>query len=122
MPSKSAWEHSSATTSSAAVVIEPHHGGIMNIMAHPSSDTRTVQVDLPAEVFHHSPWDPEEIAEEMRLLWLLEQVRQRRLAYGKAAELAGIPVARFLRLMGKYAISPFDYDPGELEKELSVIK
>ena len=88
-------------------------------MSKPNS--RTVHVDLPVEAFHHSRWDPEEIAEELRVLWLLDQVRERRLAYGKAAELAGVPIAGFLRLMGKYGISPFDYDPGELEKELSEI-
>ena len=57
----------------------------------------------------------------MRVLWLLEQVRQRRLGSGKAAELAGIPLAQFARLMGQYAISPFDYDPGELKEELDQI-
>jgi predicted HTH domain antitoxin len=91
-------------------------------MARAVADTRTVQVELPAEAFHPHPWDPEQIAEEMRVLWLLEQVRQRRIGYGKAAELAEVPVAKFLRLMGKYAITPFDFDPDELEEELSRIK
>ena len=82
---------------------------------------RSVQVDLPEEAFHHHPWAPVEIAEEMRVLWLLEQVRQRRLGYGKAAELAAMPQARFVMLMGRYAISPFDCDPGELQDELAQI-
>ena len=54
----------------------------------------------------------------MRLLWMLEEVRARRLGYGKAAELSGIPVAQFLLLMGKHQISPFDYDEKELTREL----
>ena len=91
-------------------------------MARVSLDTRTVEVALPTEAFHHHTWDPQEIAEELRLLWLLEQVRQRRIGDGKAAELAGVPRAQFLRLMGKLSITPFDYDPGELEGELSHIK
>ncbi len=90
-------------------------------MAKTSTGMRSVQVDLPDEAFHHHPWQPVEIAEEMRVLWLLEQVRQRRLGSGKAAELAGIPLAQFARLMGTYAISPFDYDPGELKEELDQI-
>ncbi len=90
-------------------------------MSKPPAAVRSVQVDLPEEAFHHHPWDPAEIADEMRALWLLEQVRQRRLGYGKAAELAEMPVARFVRLMGKYAITPFDYDPGELKEELDQI-
>jgi predicted HTH domain antitoxin len=80
---------------------------------------RSVTVDLPEEAFHHRSWDPKEIAEEMRLLWLLEEVRSRRLGFGKAAEIAGLPQARFLLLMGKHGITPFDYDEAELSRELS---
>jgi predicted HTH domain antitoxin len=77
-----------------------------------------VTVDLPDEVFHHRSWDPKVIAGEMRLLWLLEEVRSRRLGFGKAAELGGIPLAQFLLLMGKHGITPFDYDEAELSREL----
>jgi predicted HTH domain antitoxin len=54
----------------------------------------------------------------MRLLWFLEEVRLRRLGFGKAAELSGLPVAQFLLLMGKHQISPFNYDEDELAREL----
>ena len=77
-----------------------------------------MRVDLPDEAFQHRSWEPREIAEEMRLLWLLEEVRSRRLGYGKAAELAEIPLARFLSLMGQHHITPFDYDTEELAGEL----
>jgi len=50
---------------------------------------------------------------------LLDQVRQRRLGHAKAAELAGVPRAQFLRLMGRHHISMFDYDDGELAAELA---
>ena len=79
---------------------------------------RTVTVNLPEEVFQHRPWEPREIAREMRILWLLEEVRSRRLGFGKAAELAGLPLAQFLLLMGKHHITPFDYDDAELAREL----
>ena len=79
---------------------------------------RTVKVDLPDEAFQHRRWEPQEIAEELRLLWFLEEVRARRLGFGKAAELAGIPVARFLLLMGQHNITPFDYDDAALAREL----
>ena len=54
----------------------------------------------------------------MRLLWLLEEVRSRRLGFGKAAELAGMPLAAFLSIMGRHHITPFDYDAEELAREL----
>ncbi len=87
-------------------------------MSKAASRIRTVEVDLPDEVFLHRPWKPVEIADEMRLLWLLEEVRSRRLGFGRAAELAGIPTARFLLLMGEHHITPFDYDAEELAKEI----
>ncbi|HEY4594041.1 MAG TPA: UPF0175 family protein [Thermoanaerobaculia bacterium] len=87
-------------------------------MAKASVNSRTVQVELPGEAFQHRTWKPQEVAQEMRLLWLLEEVRTRRLGYGKAAELSGLPVAQFLLLMGKHQISPFDYDEEELTREL----
>jgi predicted HTH domain antitoxin len=87
-------------------------------MGKVAAKARTVRVDLPDEAFQHRPWVPDEIAEEMRLLWLLEEVRSRRLGYGKAAELAGIPLARFLALMGQHHVTPFDYDADELAREL----
>ena len=62
--------------------------------------------------------EPADVAQEMRVLWLLEEVRTRRLGYGKAAELAGVPVAEFLRLMGRHQITPFDYDDDELSREI----
>lgn len=55
---------------------------------------------------------------DLRLLWLLDQVRQRRLGYAKAAELAGISQAAFVRVMGEHNISPFDLDDDELDREI----
>jgi predicted HTH domain antitoxin len=77
-----------------------------------------VQVELPEEAFRGREWDAQAIAQELRLLWLLEAVRARRLGFGKAAELAGLPQARFLDLMGEHHITPFDYDADELAREL----
>ncbi len=76
-------------------------------------------VDLPEEAFQHRPWSAAEVAREMRLLWLLEEVRSRRLGFGKAAELAEVPKAVFLQRMGEHHITPFDYDESDLDRELS---
>lgn len=83
-----------------------------------TSKARSIVVDLPDDAFRHRRWDPREVADEMRLLWLLEEVRSRRLGFGKAAELAGLPTAQFLLLMGKHHMTPFDYDEDELAREL----
>lgn len=88
-------------------------------MAGPNGKSRSVQVELPDEVFESHPWDPDRISADLRLLWLLEQVRERRLGHGKAAELADLSRARFLQIMGQHKITAFDYDQDELDKELS---
>lgn len=77
-----------------------------------------IQVELPAEAFSHHPLAPHRLAEELKTLWFLEQVRQRRLGFSRASELAGIPLARFLELMGEHQITPFDYDSVEITQEL----
>jgi predicted HTH domain antitoxin len=87
-------------------------------MSQASSKEHCIQVELPEEAFRGRTLDAQEIAQELRLLWLLEEVRARRLGFGKAAELAGLPQARFLDLMGEHHISPFDYDAEELAREL----
>ena len=87
-------------------------------MEHPGK-TVTVPVGLPADALARRSWNQEEIAEELRLLWLLEQLRLGLLGHAKAAELAGLPLARFLILMGRHKISPFDFAPGELDGELT---
>src|SRR5262249_54307803 len=40
----------------------------MTTAAH---DVRTIEVQLPADAFRFHPWQPREIAQEMRTLWLL---------------------------------------------------
>ncbi len=83
-----------------------------------ASRSYSVEVELPAEAFRHCPWSAAEVSADLRLLWLLDQVRQRRLGYAKAAELAEMPQAAFVRLMGEHRISPFDLDDDELGREM----
>jgi predicted HTH domain antitoxin len=87
-------------------------------MKETSPSEYTVTIALPAEAFLHHPWRPGRIAAELRTLWLVEQVRERRLGYGKAAELARVPKAEFVKLMGERQVSAVDYDPDELRREL----
>ncbi len=78
-----------------------------------------VEVELPAEAFRHVPWSSVDVASELRLLWLIDQVRQRRLGYPKAAELAGVSQAAFERILATHHVSPFDMDDDELEREIA---
>lgn len=77
-----------------------------------------VEVELPAEAFRHRPWSASEVSSDLRLLWLVEEVRQRRLGYAKAAEFAGMPQATFVKVLGAHLVSPFDLDDDEVDREL----
>ncbi len=77
-----------------------------------------VEVELPAEAFRHHPWSASEVSSDLRLLWLVDQVRQRRLGYAKAADLAHMPQAAFVQVLGTHHISPFDPDDDDLEREI----
>ena len=81
-----------------------------------------VEVQLPAEGFRHHPWSAAEVASDLRLLWLVDQVRQRRIGYAKGAELAGVPQAAFVRVLGIHHVSPFDLDDAELEREIATAR
>jgi predicted HTH domain antitoxin len=84
-----------------------------------TATSHRLSVDLPSEAFSHHPWEPERLAAELRQLWLLEQVRQRRLGFSKAAELAGVSQPHFLDRMRELRITPFDFDADELRDELA---
>ena len=77
-----------------------------------------VEVELPAEAFRHRPWVASDVSADLRLLWLVDQVRQRRIGYAKAAGLAGLPQAAFVKVLGEHHITPFDLDDAELDREL----
>lgn len=78
-----------------------------------------VAVQLPEEAFRHHPWSPEEVAADLRLLWLVDLVRQRRLGYARASELAGMPQAAFVRVLGAHRVPCFDLDDEEIDDEVA---
>jgi predicted HTH domain antitoxin len=58
------------------------------------------------------------VSHELRLLWIVEEVRQRRIGVGKGAELAGRPRAAFMRLLGEHGVAVIDYPVEDLDREL----
>ncbi|MCC7241182.1 MAG: UPF0175 family protein [Acidobacteria bacterium] len=54
----------------------------------------------------------------LRCLWAVEQVRLRRLGVGRAAEVAALPRAAFMRLLGEHGVPVIDYPVEDLQHEL----
>jgi predicted HTH domain antitoxin len=84
-----------------------------------SARTLTVSVELPLSAGEGAPLDPAVVRDELRLLWIIEQVRLHRIGAGKGAEVAGMPRAAFMQALGAHGVPVIDYAPSDLEQELS---
>jgi predicted HTH domain antitoxin len=79
--------------------------------------TLTVSVEVPLSTGEAAP-DPAAVGSELRLLWIVEQVRVRRIGVGKGAELAGMPRAAFMQTLGAHGVPVIDYPVADLQEEL----
>jgi Uncharacterised protein family (UPF0175) len=76
--------------------------------------TLEVSVELPlAETDVDAPPDPEVVSGELRFLWLVEQVRLRRIGIGKAAELAGMHRTAFVEALCAHGVPLVDDSASE---------
>ena len=84
------------------------------IMATPNRTLRvSVELPIPAETS-----DLAAVSTELRLLWVIEQVRLHRIGVGKAAELSTMPRAAFMQLLGAHGVPVIDHDVADLHGEL----
>lgn len=84
------------------------------VMATPNR-TLSVSVELPISA---DTSDPAVVSTELRLLWIIEQVRLHRIGVGKAAELAEMPRAAFMQELGAHGVPVIDHDVADLRSEL----
>lgn len=75
-----------------------------------------VKVELPGEVLGDA--DPSQVSTELRRLWAVEQVRLHHLGVGRAAEVAEMPRAAFMKLLGEHGVPVIDYPVDDLLEEL----
>jgi predicted HTH domain antitoxin len=80
--------------------------------------TETLIIEYPAEVLWALQQQPDEFADEARLLLAVKLYETGRLSTGLAARLAGIPRSVFIFLLGRYGLSPFGQEPGEIEEDV----
>ena len=83
--------------------------------------TIPVQVDLPAALTADDIGFRGNLAEDLRLLWIIDQVRRHRISAGRGAELAAIGKLDFLRLLGKHGVPAIDLTSEELDQELLLL-
>jgi predicted HTH domain antitoxin len=64
--------------------------------------TIKVKVEMPPGLVADE--DVAQLGVELRRLWAVERVRRRRLGVDRAAEVAGIPCAAFMGLLGEHGV------------------
>lgn len=79
-------------------------------------DMETVSVALPAELVREAGWSPDNLAAEAAAVLALDLFRLDKVSLGRAAELCGLPVARFLELAAMHRV-PLHYGPEELAED-----
>lgn len=83
-----------------------------------SAPARTVEVATALPWGRAGEPDVRALGSELRLLWIIEEVRQHRVGVGKGAELAGVPRAAFMRVLGEHGVPVIDYSADDLDREL----
>lgn len=77
-----------------------------------------VTMDLPEDVFSALRRSPEEFAREMRLAAAMLWYSRGMISQEKAAGIAGLNRAEFLKALAHNEIDVFVVDPGDLEREI----
>jgi len=79
----------------------------------------TLTIEYPAEVLWALQQDPDEFANQARLLLALKLYETGKLSTGLAAQMAGVPRVAFFYLLGQHGLSPFGETPAELEEDFN---
>jgi len=78
---------------------------------------KTLEVDVPDIAFSTMRMDLKEMANEMRNAAVVKWYELGRISQGRGAEIAGISRSKFLDLLSKYGVCPFQYTEQEIENE-----
>jgi predicted HTH domain antitoxin len=75
-------------------------------------------IQIPEGVFASLREDPEGFISEMRLAAAVKWYELRKVSQGRAAEIAGISRSEFIEALGRFGVSPFQYNAQEVFEEL----
>ena len=73
--------------------------------------------DMPEPALAALHKSPDEFAKELRLVAAVKWYEMRELSQEKAASIAGLSRAEFIDALGRFGVSPFQYDADEIVRE-----
>jgi predicted HTH domain antitoxin len=79
----------------------------------------SITLNMPDTAFSALRKTPEEFAQEMRVAAAVKWYEMEQVSQGKAAEIAGLTRAEFIKALSRYQVSPFQYTEADLLSELS---
>lgn len=82
-----------------------------------SAPVRTIEISVPLPWDRRAEPDVPALARDLRLLWIIDEVRQRRLGVGKGSKLAEMPRAAFMRVLGEHGVPVIDHSVEDLDRE-----
>ena len=74
-------------------------------------------LEVPEEALAALRKDREDFAKEMRLAAAVKWYELKLLSQGRAARVAGLSRAEFLDALGRFGVTPFQYDADEIIEE-----
>ncbi|MCG2591109.1 UPF0175 family protein [Rhodohalobacter sulfatireducens] len=77
-----------------------------------------ITLDIPEESFSALRQNPDDFAKELLHAALSKWYEQGLISQSKATEISQLSRQEFLEVLKKYNVSPFQYTPDELEKEI----
>jgi len=76
-----------------------------------------VKIKMPEGVFAAMNKDPASFMRELRMAAAVKWYEMKLVSQGRAAEIAGISRSEFITLLGRFAVSAFQYDAAEVIDE-----
>ncbi len=73
--------------------------------------------DMPEPALAALRKSPDEFAKELRLVAAVKWYEMRELSQEKAASIAGLSRAEFIDALGRFGVSPFQYDADDIVHE-----
>ncbi|TMB88175.1 MAG: UPF0175 family protein [Chloroflexi bacterium] len=74
-------------------------------------------IEMPEEALAGLRKDPAGFARELRLAAAAKWYELRQISQGRAAEIAGLSRREFLDALGRFGVTPFQYDADDIVRE-----